>query len=86
MSYDIWLTRELDGEIHTVFEVGNYTSNVAPMWGKALRAASGPHWLSDLHGKTAAEDVVVTLYAARNHMQNCAGEYRAMNPDIYVSH
>jgi hypothetical protein len=81
VSYDIDLTKTLDGETHTVFELGNYTSNVAPMWGKALQAASGPEWLSDLNGRVVDEDLVATLYAARNHMQNCADEYRAMNPE-----
>lgn len=77
MSYDIDLVIDTGAEEPaTVCEVGNMTSNVSPMWGKALG-----HNLSDLDGRVAG-GCVAALARAVSHMQDPANKaaYEAMNP------
>jgi hypothetical protein len=77
MSYDIWLEIDAGGaEPVSVFDVGNYTGNVSPMWYKALGFSLG-----DLHGKLAG-DCIEVLERALAHMKDPANldEYLAMNP------
>lgn len=71
MSFDI----SLQGWVHaTVFDVGNYTSNVSGMWTKALGFP-----LRSLKGKRASE-VLPELNRAVSHMVNNREEYIPMNP------
>lgn len=58
-----------------VTEVGNYTSNVSPMWAEALG-----HRLRDLHGRRAG-DVLDALRVAVTAMETNPDEYRALNPE-----
>lgn len=75
MSYDIYLDIDTGGtEPTTVHTVGNYTTNVAPMWRTALG-----HPLYELHGRNAA-DAVPVLDTAIAAMQANPDGYRAMNP------
>jgi hypothetical protein len=77
VSYDIYLEIDTGGpERATVFEVGNYTSNVWRMWELALGES-----LSDLHGRQAA-DCIALLEGAVAHMRDPANiaTYEAMNP------
>lgn len=75
VSYDVDLTRELDGEIYTVFDVGTYTSNVAPMWKNAVGSN-----LEELDG-WLGRPLIDPLSKAINHMRDYVEEYLAMNPD-----
>lgn len=80
MSYDGWLVIDTGGpEPAEVAELGNYTSNVAPMWHKALVAAGEDIRLSDTEGRNAAE-VLPLLRRAAAHMHENPDEYRLMNP------
>lgn len=79
MSYDVCLEM-LDALRRPVeiFDVGNYTSNCAPMWGLAL---GDNMWLSDLEGQMAG-NFIERLERAVAHMQAPENEatYAAMNP------
>jgi len=76
MSYDIWLEIDTGGpEPAIVHEVGNYTSNVVPMWAKALGGTS----LGEYHGRNAG-DAVTELRAAVARMDAEPAIYAAMNP------
>jgi hypothetical protein len=76
MSYDVDLViKNALGENFTVVEVGNYTTNVAPMWKKALG-----YPLRDLH-KRRAGDVVDEIAAAVAVMVCEPEQFREMNPD-----
>lgn len=79
MSYDIELYMNIDTgapEPHwfTVADIGNYTSNVAPMWGDALG-----HRLADLKEKTAS-DALPALQRAVAALEADPAKYEAMNP------
>jgi uncharacterized protein (DUF2235 family) len=77
MSYDISLeidTGAPDGEWAEVVEIGNCTSNVSPMWRKALGVS-----LSDFHQVNAAE-AAPKLADAVKAMESDPAGYRAMNP------
>lgn len=75
MSYDIYLEIDTGGpEPATVYEIGNYTSNVARMWAKALG-----YRLADLHGKGAAESLP-ELERGVAAMESDPDGYRDMNP------
>jgi hypothetical protein len=79
MSYDIWLEADLGGpERIEVFEVGNYTSNVSPMWNLALQKA-GELRMKDLHDRQCGT-VIDPLTRAIEYMKNNPDEFRAMNP------
>lgn len=76
MSYDIDLMIDTGtGELHTICDVGNYTSNVSAMWCKAL----GGFTLSSLNGRIAGECVAM-LETAVEHMRNNPDDYTPMNP------
>jgi hypothetical protein len=78
VSYDIWLTIDTGGpDTVTTHEVGNYTSNVSPMWKKAFG-----YLLREMDGRNARE-MVEDLERAVRHMrdpENLA-KYEAMNPE-----
>lgn len=75
MSYDIWLQIDTGGkEPAQVFEVGNYTSNVTPMWAMALG-----YPLSDLDN-VVGEKAIEPLKKAVDHMLMNPAEYTQMNP------
>lgn len=76
MSYSIWLYKELDGEQYEVFEVGNYTSNVSPMWTKALGQNLGD--LIDAIPDARILGPLIGMGIAT--MRGSADELRAMNP------
>jgi hypothetical protein len=53
MSYDVWATVDpAPNRFTTYLDLGNMTSNVAPMWRRACPSLDG---LADIHGKTGAE-------------------------------
>lgn len=77
MSYSIYLEIDTGGPgAATVHEVGNYTSNVTPMWYKALGFP-----LKELQGKPASECIEL-LERAIDHTQDPTNrdEYLALNP------
>lgn len=75
MSYDIYLQIDTGAEYPaTVYEVGNYTSNVSRMWTKALG-----HPLYELNDRNAGESVAA-LDDAISWMQANPDEFRAMEP------
>lgn len=81
MSYDGWLVIDTGGpEMAEVVELGNYTSNVAPMWRKALSAAGEDIRLSDTGGRISAE-VLPLLQSAVAHMREHPDEYRPLDPE-----
>lgn len=76
MSYDIWLSMDTgNGHEPSVFDVGNYTSNVSEMWFKAL----GGVLLSSLDGKNAGECVEL-LRKANQYMEEHYQELLDINP------
>jgi hypothetical protein len=78
MSYDLYLMIDTGGpEPAEVADVGNYTSNVSPLWALALGKP-----LSEFHG-AAAGSCVKTLEKAVRHMRDPANaaRYRAMQPE-----
>lgn len=80
MSYDGWLCIDTGGpEAAEVAELGNYTSNVAPMWRTALKAAGEDIELSRTDGRIAGE-VLPLLRAAVAHMEDHPRDYAALNP------
>ena len=79
MSYDISLYMHVDVGGQEPFtahpaNIGNYTSNVAPMWTEALG-----HSLSELSEKNAGESLGA-LQRAVAAMEAEPGKYEAMNP------
>lgn len=75
MSYDIYLEIDTGAEdLTTVVDVGNYTSNVSPMWRRALGRP-----LFELHGMAAAEAVLL-LDAGIAAMRADPDGFREMNP------
>jgi hypothetical protein len=77
MSYDIWLEVDAGGlSPCTVAKAGNMTSNVAPMWRKAMPDTDG---LAGLHGKRGRE-CLAGLRAGLAHMEANPDEYERMNP------
>lgn len=53
MSYDVWATVEpAPNRFTTYLDLGNMTSNVAPMWRIVCPSLDG---LADIHGKRGAE-------------------------------
>ncbi|MFE5582529.1 hypothetical protein [Kitasatospora sp. NPDC056531] len=75
MSYDIYLEIDTGSDcLTTVVEVGNYTSNVSPMWTRALGEP-----LRELDGQNAGHAVAL-LDTAISAMQAAPAEYREMNP------
>lgn len=77
MSYDIWLVADLGGpEPITVWDSWNYTSNVAPMWRKAMPETDG---LAGMHNRRAG-DMAYVLARGIAAMEADPEPYRAMNP------
>jgi hypothetical protein len=79
VSYDISLYMQVDAggpEPITVYpaDIGNCTSNVAPMWADALG-----HRLADLAEKNAGESLAV-LQRAVAVLEADPAKYEAMNP------
>jgi hypothetical protein len=78
MSYDIELQIDTGGEWPaTIEDIGNMTSNVSPMWSKALGFP-----LADLHGRIAGT-VLDDLRRAIQHINDPAHVevYEALEPD-----
>jgi hypothetical protein len=77
MSYDIYL--EVDGGGREPIEVywSNYTSNVAPMWRRAMPDTDG---VAGLHGM-AATDVVPLLERGIAYFNENQADLDAMNPE-----
>lgn len=76
MSYDIYLDIDTGaGEPQTVAEVGNYTSNVSPMWRQAL----GGKLLREYHGAPCSE-AAGPLAEAVKRMEAEPEKYREMEP------
>ena len=79
MSYDIWLEVDVGGPEPVRIDAldhWNYTSNVAPMWRKAMPDTDG---LAGMDGKTCAE-VLPVLEAGIAHMEANRDEYLPLNP------
>lgn len=77
MSYDVWLEADLGGaQPVQVGDGWNYTSNVAPMWRKAMPKTDG---LAGMHGMIA-KDAAAVLRAGIARMEAEPDAYRALNP------
>jgi hypothetical protein len=75
MSYDVALTIDTGGsEPLQVVECGNYTSNVSPMWAKALGRSLG-----DYDGAPCSE-AAGPLAAGVRAMEANPDDYRSMGP------
>ena len=82
MSYDIWLEIDTGGkERAQVAEVGNYTSNVGEMWGRALDHARVTQRTSlrDLHGWSASKAIPILIKAVTWFEENME-EMQELNP------
>ena len=78
MSYDIWLTADVGGEERAHLGPDwNYTSNVAPMWRKAMPETNG---LAGLH-EMVAEEAAQVLHKGVERMESNPAAYRLMNPE-----
>lgn len=76
MSYDIYLEIDTGGESPaTVYEVGNYTSNVSGMWTQALNDRA----LYEFDGMAATEAVPL-LDAGIAAMEADPAGFRELNP------
>ncbi|MDF5758594.1 hypothetical protein [Spongiactinospora sp. TRM90649] len=75
MSYDIHLQADTGTEWPDVVEIGNYTSNVAGMWVKALNGVR----LAEFHGAPCSE-AAGPLAEAVKRMESDPDAYREMNP------
>lgn len=76
MSYHIWLDLDTGGpEPAIVFEVGNCTSNVSPMWFDALGRSLG-----DYHEAPCSE-AAGPLRQGIERMRADPDHYQAMNPE-----
>lgn len=77
MSYDVYLAIDTGGgEMADVVEIGNYTSNVAPMWHKALP----PDGIAGLDGRRC-DEVEAALGAAVERMEQQPDEYIPLEPE-----
>ena len=83
MSYDIWLEADVGGEepvrvdpLEGAFDHWNYTSNVVPMWRKAMPDTDG---LAGLAGMECCR-AEIALEAGIARMEADPEAYRAMNP------
>ena len=80
MSYDIWLTADVGGKEPATLDVlphWNYTSNVAPMWRKAMPESDGLAGLEGMEAGEAAEH----LHRGITRMESDPDAYRALNPE-----
>jgi hypothetical protein len=78
MSYDIWLETDTGNGSKVEVWDGNYTSNVSPMWRKALTGTSF-EFLGAMHGRRASE-CSPALRRAVKAMLDDPAPYEAMNP------
>lgn len=78
MSYDISMVIDTGGPEHAcVCDVGNMTSNVSPMWTKALGFP-----LADMHGWSGSKAIPHLEQALKNIKDpQTRHEYVAMNPE-----
>ena len=80
MSYSIWLEVDVGGEepvsLEGAFDYWNYTSNVVPMWRKAMPDTDGLAGLEGMECRLAAIELEVGI--AR--MEADPKAYREMNP------
>lgn len=77
MSYDIWATVEpAPNRFITSLDLGNYTSNVAPMWRAACPELDG---LAGIDGKTGRE-VADQLRKGAHAMFRTRRELEMLNP------
>lgn len=76
MSYDIYIMANTGINEHPVEEVGNYTSNVACMWRKAMPDTDG---LAGFSGMNCGEALPL-LQAGAAYMVEHAEEMRQMEP------
>ena len=78
MSYDIWATIEpAPDRFTTHLDLGNMTSNVAPMWRTACPTLDG---LAGIDGKTGAE-VSAPLGAGLRFMYKQRRKLEELNPE-----
>lgn len=78
MSYDIWATVEpAPNRFETSLDLGNMTSNVAPMWRAACPSLNG---LAGIDGKTGAE-VSNALLKGLRFMYKQRRQLEEMNPE-----
>lgn len=76
MSYDISLAIDTGkGPLCDVIEIGNYTSNVGPMWRDALQG----RLLREFHGSPCSE-AAGPLAEAVKRMENEPERYKLMEP------
>lgn len=79
MSYDVWLEIDTGGdEPARVGDSINYTSNVRPMWDKALEGCEIPS-VAEMHGRLAG-DCVGPLEDAIRRMTLDPWDYEELNP------
>lgn len=75
MSYDVWMTIDTGGpEPAAITDGYNYTSNVSPMWTRALGRS-----LKELDGMLGSEAAPLLLDGYQAIMDNLP-EYRELNP------
>ena len=78
MSYDIWATVEpAPNRFSTYLDLGNMTSNVAPMWRAACPSLDG---LAGIDGKTGAE-VSERLLRGLRFMYRQRRKLEELNPE-----
>jgi hypothetical protein len=78
VSYDIWLEIDAGNGNKTEVWGDNYTSNVSPMWRKAL-AGTAFEFLGAMDGHLAS-DCAPALRQAAKAMLDDPAPYEAMNP------
>lgn len=76
MSWDVDLIIRSDGEEATLFEVGNMTYNVSPMYYLALGTEEGLKGLDEMK----CRDALPLLQKAVAAMKGDPDTYKAMNP------
>lgn len=80
MSYDIWLEVDVGGPELAEIDVlphWNYTSNVAPMWRKAMPETDGLAGLAGMKASEAADHLSRGILRMRADPDS----YRALNPE-----
>lgn len=78
MSYDIWANVEPGPNIFSTYlDLGNMTSNVAPMWRAACPSLDG---LAGIHGKRGSE-ISAALGAGLRFMFHQRRKLEALNPE-----
>lgn len=75
MSYDVHMEIDTGRQMAAVADAGNYTSNVSPMWRKAIPEEG----VRGLHGLTG-EEALWKLRIGIEYMETHMDKMRAMNP------